>query len=632
LKTHDEIGISLKKCALRKSSYGTFICTVETPLGRSLCGAKSVRAELALAAALENQFITVCFWRKKFMYGRVLKSLSGIAALVCLAALPVALAAQDSAKPAAPSTDNPSKWDIFLGYSYLAPHGTVNGTPFNAINYGAIGSLARYFNKYVGVQAEVDEHYLSPENGYVTQDQPQDDFEGGGAGLIFRYPTSDITPFVHALVGMESAGSYTFPEKYGVVLTAGGGLDYSTPLLHHHLAIRVFQADYQYTHEDFGPAERGNFNMVRLSAGLVYHIGSIVPPPPVTLACSASPATIFPGDPVTITATPGMLDPKANVIYTWSGVAGLKGNGTTATLDSAATGSLTAGTYTVKGEVKEGKAGKEGLKPGETADCSATITVKAFEPPTVSCSASPSTINPGATSTITASGVSPQNRPLTYSYTAVSGTISGTGTSATFNSTGAPTGAVGITCNVSDDKGQTASANTTVTITAPYVAPAPHTQALCSISFSKDTRRPTRVDNEAKACLDQVALDLQNSADAKAVIVGESDAKEKAATEKEEKLATKHKHVKVVDSAAERAVNTKEYLVTEKGIDPSRVSVATGTTDGQTVEDYLVPAGATFSTDVTGTTPVDETVVKPVVRKPLGEKPHHHKKKAEAAN
>jgi hypothetical protein len=363
----------------------------------------------------------------------------------------------------------------------------------------------------------------------------------------------------------------------------------------------------------------------------VFRIGSIVPPPPVTLACSASPATIFPGDPVTITAIAGNLDPKDSTVYTWSGVAGLKNNGTTATLDSAATGALTAGAYTVKGEVKEGKAGKEGLKPGETADCSATITVKAFEPPTVSCSASPSTINPGATSTITAVGVSPQNRPLTYSYTAVSGTIGGTGTTATFNSTGAPTGAVGITCNVSDDKGQTASANTTVTITAPYVAPAPHTQALCSISFSKDEKRPTRVDNEAKACLDQVALDLQNSADAKAVVVGESDAKEKEATAKEEKAAMKHKHIMVVDSAAERAVNTKEYLVTEKGIDPSRVTVATGTTDGQTVEDYLVPAGASFSVDVMGTTPVDETVVKPVVRKPLGEKPHHHMKKAEAA-
>ena len=87
--------------------------------------------------------------------------------------------------------------------------------------------------------------------------------------------------------------------------------------------------------------------------------------------------------------------------------------------------------------------------------------------------------------------------------------------------------------------------------------------------------------------------------------------------------------MKVVDLAAERAVNTKEYLVTEKGIDASRVSVATGTADGQKVEDYLVPSGATFSNDVSGTTPVDESAVKPQVRKPLAEK-HHAKKTAPA--
>jgi hypothetical protein len=326
-----------------------------------------------------------------------------------------------------------------------------------------------------------------------------------------------------------------------------------------------------------------------------------------------------------VTATAGALDPKANVIYSWSGT-GASGTGTTVTI---ATASLAAGSYTVKASVKEGKAGKEGLKPGESADCSASFTVKAYEPPTISCSANPGTIKPGDTSTITAVGVSPQNRPLTYSYTASAGSISGTGTSATFSSAGAPTGAVGITCNVSDDKGQTATANTSVTITAPYVAPTPHEQALCSITFTKDLKRPTRVDNEAKACLDQVALSLQQQADAKAVIVGESDAKEKEWTAKETAKEAKMKHPKpVVDDAAQRAVNTKEYLVTEKGIDASRISVATGTTDGQTVEDYLVPAGANFSADVSGTTPVDETAVKAEVRKPLGEKKHAHKKAA----
>jgi hypothetical protein len=38
-----------------------------------------------------------------------------------------------------------------------------------------------------------------------------------------------------------------------------------------------------------------------------------------------------------------------------------------------------------------------------------------------------------------------------------------------------------------------------------------------------------------------------------------------------------------------------------------------------------VPSGATFTADVQGTTAVDETVVKPEVRKPLAER-HTHKK------
>jgi hypothetical protein len=558
------------------------------------------------------------------MHSRVLKFVSLVSALAFAAILPMAVAAQDSSKTAAKAAadDSPSKWDIFAGYSYLAPHGQVGTTEAQSINYGSILSVARYFNKYAGLQLEADEHIPNqttppmhcPSCGSTWAD---DDFSGGSGGIIFRFPSADVTPFVHALVGVEYVGfdPGSTNDVWGAVLTAGGGMDYATPLLHHHLAIRVFQADYQYSHENFNAGVRGNFNMARLSAGFVYHVGTFAPPPPVTLACSASPASVFPGDPVTVTATAGMLDPKASVVYSWSGE-GATGTGTTVTV---ATASLSAGTYTVKGTVKEGKAGHEGMKPGESADCSATFTVKAYEPPTISCSANPSTIKPGETASITSVGMSPQNRPLTYSYSASAGSVSGTGTTAEFTSAGAPTGAVGITCNVSDDKGQTATANTSVTITAPYVAPSPHAQALCSVTFDKDKKRPTRVDNEAKACLDQVALSLQQQSDAKAVVVGESTTAEKA--------APKGKHAKHIDFAAQRAVNTKEYLVTEKGIDASRVSVATGTTDGETVEDYLVPAGATFTADVNGTTPVDETMVKAEVRKPLGAKPmaHHHK-------
>jgi hypothetical protein len=281
---------------------------------------------------------------------------------------------------------------------------------------------------------------------------------------------------------------------------------------------------------------------------------------------------------------------------------------------------LAPGSYTVNCGVKEGRPGKEGLRPWESAASTAGFTVKAFEPPTISCTASPLTIAPGGTATVTSVGVSPQNLPLTYSYTTTAGTVSGSGTTAEYSSAGAATGAVGITCNVQDNKGHSASANTSLTIVPLIIPPPPKTQALCTISLSTDKKRPMRVDNEAKACLDQVALDLKQQADAKAVVVGEQTTDEAAVTAKEQQRALKHKHATVDMFAAQRAVNAKDYLVTEQGIDASRISVATGSTDGQTVENYLVPSGATFSNDVTGTTPVDETAVKPQARKPLAER------------
>jgi hypothetical protein len=557
--------------------------------------------------------------------------------------MPVALVAQGSSRPAvkADSGDTASRWDIFAGYSYLAPKGTVNvpqpsgaTVPFSydSVNVGGLGSVAYFFNRYVGAQAEIGIHEWGKgsDTSNIGEHGNDDGFFTVGGGIIARYPTSDIKPFMHALVGTARIdGPDHNPFTWGPALTLGGGMDYNTPLFNHRLSIRIFQADYEWMHADFGTGAfggRANINAARLSAGIVIHAGSIAPPPPVTLVCSASPDSVFPGDPVTVTATAGMLNPKLNAVYSWSGD-GVTGNGTTATVN---TGSLAPGTYTVKCGVKEGKPGKEGLKPWENADSTATFTVKKFEPPTISCSANPSSINAGDSSTITATGMSPQNRPLTYSYAAAAGTISGSGTTATFSSAGAPAGPIEITCNVSDDKGNTGSATTTLTIVAPPPPVVQHTQALCSITFDKDKHRPLRVDNEAKACLDEVALDLQKQSDAKAVVVGDANAKEKAKTAKQGAYAAKHKHAKVEDSAAQRAVNTKDYLVTEKGIDASRISVATGTADEQKVEDYLVPAGATFSADVPGTTSVDESAVKPQVRKPLGARHHTHHAAAKA--
>jgi outer membrane protein OmpA-like peptidoglycan-associated protein len=561
------------------------------------------------------------------MHSRFLTSLSRILLVGCAVGIGASsmYGQSSSSTPAAPAEQPVSRIDIFAGYSYLAPKGTVttplvDGTTFSdtysSIDLGAIASGAYYFNKYVGGQVEYADH----------PDGRNDSAQTIQGGIIFRYPTQGMVPFVHGLAGAVLLGGpnsepiAAHNSTWGPALTAGGGLDYDLPFFNHHLGLRLFQADYEYFHANFGPEAtfggRANVGNARLSTGLVFKFGNIIPPPPVQYACSATPSSVFPGEPVSVTGTATNLNPKKTATYSWSGQ-GVTVSGTSAT-GSVDTGSLAPGSYTVTGHVTEG------AKAGESADCTAQFTVKAYEPPTVSCVANPSTVKPGDSATITATGVSPQNRPLTYSYQASAGTISGSGTTATLSTTGAPAGSITVTCSVADDKGQTASSTTTVNIEAPP-APAPKTQQLCTIQFDHDKRRPARVDNDAKGCLDDVALNAQRASDATVVVVGNT------APVTEPVRRGKHHHEMVEPNlAAQRAVNTKDYLVKEKGIDASRISVRTGTTGTNEVDNYLVPAGASFDTDVTGSTAVDESSVKAQPRKALAERKARHHKKAAA--
>ena len=520
--------------------------------------------------------------------------------------------AQTTPSTAAPGGINPSRVDVFLGYSYFGAHGQLKpqGIAYSSINVGGIGSGAYYMNKYAGGEIV----------GSVHPDGKNDGFYSISAGPIFRAPMQNFTLFAHGLVGGGRLGGpnsenpiYHNPYRWGPTLTAGGGMDYDLPFFDNRFSLRLFQADYRWIHTNYGPAVnpptfgalggRTNMSAAELSTGIVTHFGHIIPPPPVTYSCAVSPTTVFPGDPITVTGTAANLNPKKTASYTWSADGGtISGTGSTANID---TKTAAPGTYTAKGHVSEG------VKPGQMADCTASYTVKQFEPPTISCSASPSTVAPGDSSTITATGASPQNRPLTYSYSASAGSVSGNGPSGTLSTAGAAPGTITVTCNVVDDKGQTASSTTTVTVNAPPPPPAPTTSALCSVSFERDAKRPARVDNEGKACLDDVALKLQSASDAKLAVVGNSTGEEKAPPKKGRKKT-------VADLAGERAVNTKDYLVTEKGIDASRISAYTGSEDGKTATTTLVPAGATLST--TGLTPVDESAVKAVPRTPPAKK------------
>jgi len=535
------------------------------------------------------------------MVYRLFHNLSRLMLAACAVGLGAGSLNAQAPGTAAPEGINPSRVDIFMGYSYFGAHGQVKpaGISYSSINVGAMGSGAYFFNKYVGGEMIIAAHPSGNNDGLYTI----------SGGPIFRAPMQNFTLFGHGLVGGGRLGGpnseipdYHEPYRWGPTLTAGGGMDYALPFFDNRFSLRLFQADYRWIHTNYGPATtvptggvlggRTNLSGAELSTGLVVHFGHVIPPPPVTYACSVSPTSVYPGDPITVTGTAGNMNPKKAYTYTWTADGGtISGNSSTANID---TKTANPGSYTVKGHIVQ--SATKAPKPGEMADCSATYTVKQFEPPTISCSASPSTVAPGDSSTITANGMSPQNRPLTYSYSASAGSVSGNGTTATLSTAGAAPGTITVTGNVVDDKGQSASCTTTVTVNAPPPPPAPTTSALCSISFERDTKRPARVDNEAKACLDDIALKLQSASDAKLAVVGDADSAEKKGPE----------------LAAERAVNTKDYLVTEKGIDASRISVYTGSENGKTVTTTFIPAGATLST--TGLTPVDESAVKAVPR------------------
>lgn len=488
------------------------------------------------------------------------------------------------------------KVELFLGYSYLhAVPGLAAGNRLVWLNGGS-ASIAYNFNRYLGIVADV---------GALTNSQVR--FTGAytstvdvnnanvnvitylfGPRLSFR-KYNRITPFVQVLFGGAHANAVTLtpctfsctllPAESAFAMTAGGGLDVK---VHRHIAIRIIQAEYLMTRfQDYTTGATATQNDMRLSSGIVFRFGGsaappLPPPSPLTYSCSLNPSSVFAGAAIAVSGTALNLDPAKTAVYTWSVDGGtVSGTSSSASID---TKNLSAGTYNLKGHVSEGQ------KTGENADCTAQYVVKAHEPPTVSCTANPYNVISGVPSTITAIGVSPEDRPLTYSYSSTSGSVSGVGTTATLSTVGVATGAIAVTCNVVDDQGQTASGTTTVTVAAAAPAPKPQTSALCAIHFERDARRPSRVDNEGKGCLDGIALNLQSNSDAQLALVGNAAIQEPGGN----KLAM------------QRAVNTKAYLVSEKGIDATRIAVYTGSQADKTVSISLIPAGATF--DSTGDT------------------------------
>jgi outer membrane protein OmpA-like peptidoglycan-associated protein len=208
--------------------------------------------------------------------------------------------------------------------------------------------------------------------------------------------------------------------------------------------------------------------------------------------------------------------------------------------------------------------------------------------PTVKCEIEKSQILPGETVRCRAVASDPDGDPLTYSWTANSGRVTGTGTEAVFDSAGVPPGTtVSITVKVSDGRGGTAQSDCSVRVQAPE-KPRPEPVTCTSGGFPRNLARLNNVD---KACLDDVASKLKQDPRSRVVIVGHADSNER--------------YPEVI--GRKRAEAVKSYLVKERGVDEARITAKsagaskpldTGTSaaaraKNRRVDVIFVPEGAT---------------------------------------
>jgi len=489
--------------------------------------------------------------------------------------------------------ETPPKFDLFAGYQWLNPGGSIPGgrdvngnvLPFQLPSMPAGFGLAGAYNFHPNFALEGD---------FGGNYKDGNDFQTYSIGPRAMYRGEGVNMFVHTLIGLNHLNTSGLGGHNGIGAILGGGIDLK---IMRHVDFRLIEADYQWARHNFADQvgqnqpdlRRPSYNGARLRTGIVMNFGGgpVVPP---AASCSVDHAEVMQGEPITATATASNFNPKHTLNYAWSGNGGtVTGKDTSASID---TKGVAGGSYTVTAHVTDPK-----MKKDNEATCTANYTVKEppKNPPTMSCSADPSTAQSGTPVTVTCTCTSPDGVPVSVSgWTASAGTISGNGNVATLNTTGAPAGPITVSATCTDSRGLTANATAQSTVEVPPPPP-PKPSKLSQCDFPNKVK-PWRVDNTCKAILDDVALRMQQEADSKLVIVGNAEP-----TEKRKNLA------------AERAVNSKAYLSggeAKQAIDPSRIETRTGNAGTKTAEYWIVPAGATF--DSTGTESVDEGKVKAV--------------------
>ncbi len=457
----------------------------------------------------------------------------------------------------------------------------------NFNTFGGTGAFTYNANKWLGLTAEIGAYHFKRQiNGPpdpTTGIYPLETTSGSlqsylfGPRVNFRH-FDHFVPFVEVMFGAAHAGSQLTgtTSQSSFALAAGGGVDL---VLFKNLAWRFFEADYfmtNFTGTLVSPD--GRQNNFRIGTGAVLRWGYPPAPPkpnhPPVASCSANPTSVYQGstEPVTIHVAATDAD-NDTLSYSYTATGGtVDGTGPDVRWNPSG---LALGTYTVNAKVDDGRGG--------TATCAADVAVNARpnRPPVISCAPERNPIIAGERVAINSTASDPDGDPITYSYSASGGQVTGNGPVAQFDSTGLSAGSYTVTGTADDGRGGRASCTATVDVQQP--APPPQATKVGDCGYNKVGAG--RFDNACKRVGDDVALRLKNEPNAKVVIVGYADKKEPHA----EKLAQ------------QRADGAMKYLG-EKGIDASRISTRVGQAstekgsekENRRVDFIFVPEGATY--------------------------------------
>lgn len=353
----------------------------------------------------------------------------------------------------------PAKVEVFTGYSWMNSNNTISGVTLGVpttvklqdARSGFLVDFSYFFNKWAGVTVDTGAHFGD------TYDADE-----VFAGPTVRFPAEHVQLFIHGLGGWHRLSPTNAAQNDGTGFVVGGGMDLKVA---RHLSIRLFQADYLWSSHSFGAGNPSTINGSRLAAGLVF-LGGVGEELklPASATCSVDTPEVWAGEPVKVSVAPRNFDPKHTLKYEWATNGGkVQGQGNTVTIDT--TDVAEGQSYAASVHVTDPKS------KNAVASCQSTFATKKRLPPTITCTANPTSLLAGGAVAIHCVVGSPQGGPVTVTQKADRANIGGQGTDLTVNTQGFEPGTVTVQSTVTDDHQLSASTSTSFTVQVPPPPP-----------------------------------------------------------------------------------------------------------------------------------------------------------------